>query len=38
MYQPRDIVWIKDSLIAHFSGQQQQYPPNSQSQQRRRRR
>ncbi|KAI7904632.1 enhancer of rudimentary [Cokeromyces recurvatus] len=22
MYQPRDKDWIKDSLIAHFSGQQ----------------
>lgn len=22
MYQPRDIAWIKESLIAHFSGQQ----------------
>ncbi|GAA5806169.1 hypothetical protein HPULCUR_011699 [Helicostylum pulchrum] len=22
MYQPRDIAWIKESLIVHFSGQQ----------------
>ncbi|KAI7889349.1 enhancer of rudimentary [Mucor mucedo] len=26
MYQPRDIAWIKESLIAHFSGQQSATP------------
>ncbi|KAI8973760.1 hypothetical protein BDF20DRAFT_883936 [Mycotypha africana] len=26
-YQPRDKEWIKDRLIAHFSGQQTNPPP-----------
>ncbi|KAI8096041.1 enhancer of rudimentary [Thamnidium elegans] len=44
MYQPRDIAWIKESLIAHFSGQQaaplptpQQHQPQHYDRQRRRR-
>ncbi|KAG2215244.1 hypothetical protein INT46_006647 [Mucor plumbeus] len=44
-YQPRDKDWIKDRLIAHFSGQQTEQPPavnqapryNSNNNQRRRR-
>lgn len=32
MYQPRDIVWIKESLIAHFSGQQTAPPQQQQEQ------
>ncbi|KAI9356066.1 enhancer of rudimentary [Pilaira anomala] len=32
MYQPRDIVWIKASLIAHFSGQQAAPPQQQQEQ------
>lgn len=27
-YGPRDTHWIKDRLIAHFSGQQPQYKKN----------
>jgi hypothetical protein len=40
MYQPRDKDWIKDRLIAHFSGQQVDPPeqPQQQQQQNRRRR
>ncbi|KAI9473733.1 MAG: enhancer of rudimentary [Benjaminiella poitrasii] len=34
MYQPRDKDWIKDNLIAHFSGQQSQ-PQNTNSRRRR---
>lgn len=39
MYQPRDKDWIKDRLIAHFSGQQIDPPvPQKQHQQQNRRR
>jgi hypothetical protein len=38
MYQPRDKDWIKDRLIAHFSGQQVDPPVHQQQQQQNRRR